>query len=282
MHFSYPGHNEMLTGAPDARIDANEFGPNPNVTVFEWLNRKPEFQGHVAAFATWNAFKDIFNVKRSHLTVQAGWDPPYHGKLNATRQLINDYYVRTIRYFDEGATNALLQIPLLDYVRAEKPRLLFVGYGETDIWGHGGRYDLLLQSARQFDLFVKELWDTMQAMPQYRGKTTFILTADHGRGSGLTEWTNHGVKQKGSDNIWIAVIGPDTPPLGERTQLGAVTQSQIASTVACFLGRDYHQDCGRSADDVPLSDRSLTVRTIFPTCAFVRKADCAAAISLSG
>ena len=34
MAFSYPGYNEMLTGYPDPKIDRNEFGPNPNVTVF--------------------------------------------------------------------------------------------------------------------------------------------------------------------------------------------------------------------------------------------------------
>ena len=33
MAFSYPGYNEMLTGHPDPKIDRNEFGPNPNVTV---------------------------------------------------------------------------------------------------------------------------------------------------------------------------------------------------------------------------------------------------------
>ena len=38
------------------------------------------------------------------------------------------------------------------------------------------------------------------------------------------------------------VIGPDTQPLGERTNIGPVTQSQIASTIACFLGKDYHHD----------------------------------------
>ena len=31
--FSYPGYNEMLAGYPDPKIDSNEFGTNPNVTV---------------------------------------------------------------------------------------------------------------------------------------------------------------------------------------------------------------------------------------------------------
>jgi hypothetical protein len=69
MRFSYPGYNEMLTGAPDSRITSNEFGPNPNVTVFEWLNQQRAFRGRVAAFGTWDTFRDIFNVERSGIDV---------------------------------------------------------------------------------------------------------------------------------------------------------------------------------------------------------------------
>jgi hypothetical protein len=61
MAFSYPGYNEMLTGRPDPRIDSNEFGLNPNTTVFEWMNHFPEFKGKVAVYATWDVFKNIFN-----------------------------------------------------------------------------------------------------------------------------------------------------------------------------------------------------------------------------
>ena len=49
MNFSYPGYNELLTGWPDPRIDSNDKVPNPNVTVFEWLNRKPAYRGKVTA-----------------------------------------------------------------------------------------------------------------------------------------------------------------------------------------------------------------------------------------
>ena len=76
--------------------------------------------------------------------------------------------------------------------------------------GASGAHDLVLDSAHRFDYFVKQLWDTMQALPRYHGTTTFIITTDHGRGSGLVQWKEHGVEQKGSENIWIAVSGPDT------------------------------------------------------------------------
>jgi hypothetical protein len=251
MAFSYPGYNEMLTGHPDPKIDRNEFGPNPNVTVFEWLNRMPEFRGRVAVYGTWNVFQDIFNEKRSGLAMQTGWNLPAKGKLTPRQELINELYRTTTPLDNEDTYNSFIQVPLLDYVKTGHPRVLFVGYGETDNWAHQGRYDLVLESAHGFDHFVQQLWETMQAMPEYRDKTTFILTTDHGRGSGLVEWKEHGVDEKGSENIWIAVMGPDTPARGERENVGPVTQSQLAAAVAALLGKDYPGDVPGAANPLP-------------------------------
>lgn len=239
--FSYPGYNEMLTGHPDPRINSNEFGPNPNVSVFEWLNAQPDLRGKVSVFATWENFKDIFNVGRSHLPLQVGWDLPYHDTLTAREALLNQLYQITTRLDGEDVYDAFLQIPLLDSFSKRQPRVLFVGFGETDNWAHSGRYDLVLHSAHLFDQYVEQLWNTLQRLPAYRDHTTFIITTDHGRGSGPVEWKEHGVEQKGSENIWIAVIGPDTPPLGERSHVAEVHQAQIAATVAALLGRNFRQ-----------------------------------------
>jgi hypothetical protein len=245
--FSYPGYNEMLTGSPDARIDSNKFGSNPNMTVFEWLNHTPEFHGKVAVYGTGETFKDIFNERRSQLVMQAGWDPLYRGTTDARQALMNELYRTTTKLDDEDVWDSFLQTPLLDYVKSAHPRLLFVGYGETDNWAHSGRYDLVLHSAHEFDHYVAELWSAMQAIPEYHGTTTLIITTDHGRGSGLLEWKEHGVDQKGSENIWIAVMGPDTEVLGERSQTGTVTQAQIAATVAALLGKDYKKEVPAAA-----------------------------------
>lgn len=248
--FSYPGYNEMSTGYPNDAIDSNEFGPNPNATVFEWLNQLDEFRGKVAIFGTWSVYDNIFNKRRSGLVMQTGWTLPQKTQETPRDALLRELYGTTTRFDDEDVANSFLQIPLLDYVKEEHPRVLFVGYGETDNWAHQGRYDLVLESAHGMDRFVGQLWNTMQAMPQYRGNTTFIITTDHGRGSGLTEWKEHGVEEKGSENVWIAVLGPDTAPLGERTQVAPVTQAQIAATVAAFVGKDYRHDVPKAA--VPL------------------------------
>ena len=249
--FSYPGYNEMLTGFPDAHVDRNDLGPNPNVTVFEWLNHIPELHGRVAALGTWDAFRDIFNQQRSGLFVSAGWAPSARAESQARQALFDDFYGTTTRLWDDNVYDAFLQPVVLDYVKVNQPRVLFVGYGETDEWAHMGRYDLLLRAAHQFDKFVEQLWNTMQSMPSYRDHTTFIITTDHGRGGGLTAWKDHGKDQKGSENIWIGVLGPDTRPLGERAHISVVTQSQIAATIAALLGKDYRGSVSQAAKPLP-------------------------------
>src|SRR5262249_34525263 len=98
----------------------------------------------------------------------------------------------------------------------------------------------------------------MQSLPEYKDTTTFIISADHGRGHGLVDWKEHGVQEKGtpmiegSENIWMAIIGPDTPPLGERHNIARVTQSPIAATIAALLGEDYQKAEPRAAK--PLLD----------------------------
>lgn len=239
--FSYPGYNEILTGVPDSKIDSNEFGPNPNVTVLEWLDKQPDLRGRVAVVGTWATYSDIFNVKRSHLPVFAGWEIPARAAKNGSDATLRELYATSTRFDEEDVSNAFLQFAARDYLKASHPRVLFLGYGETDNWAHQGRYDLVLGSAHQFDQFVAELWKIVQSDPKYRGTTTFIITTDHGRGNAPVQWKEHGVDEKGSENIWIAVIGPDTPALGERSN-DTVTQSQIAATVAALLGKDYRKD----------------------------------------
>ena len=237
LKFSYPGYNEMLTGAADPRIRSNNFGKNPNETVFETLSKRPGFSNRVAAFATWGVFRDIFNTSRAAgVFVHAGFDPPIASPRTRSDSTLNRLYRTTFRQWDDNAYDAFMQASLLDYLRGHKPRVLFVGYGETDEWAHSGRYDRVLRSARAVDDYIAELWRALQSMPEYRGTTSMIITTDHGRGSVGTTWRDHGENVDGAENIWIAVIGPDTPALGERMDASRVTQSQIAATLAALLG----------------------------------------------
>jgi hypothetical protein len=237
--FSYPGYNEMLTGKPDPRIDRNDYGPNPNTTVFEWLAGQPGFEGRVATFGTWDAFAPIFNQERAPMRVHAGWELPFPGDTTPVRLLLDTLYATTTRVWSVMPYDAFMQAVVREYVETEQPRVLYIGYGETDEWAHEGRYDQYLTAAHRVDGFIRDLWNAMQAMPEYAAMTTFIITTDHGRGSGLKTWRNHGAKVEGAEYIWVAVIGPETPGLGVRRNMPQLTQSQIAATVAAAVGMDW-------------------------------------------
>ncbi len=169
-----------------------------------------------------------------------GWEPVPEAEPNPRQQLLNDLIADTTRPNSAEVIDSFLYQAAREHVLRHKPRVMFIGLLETDAWGHAGRYDHLLTSANTVDQYIERLWNLMQSMEQYSGKTTFIISTDHGRGSGLSDWKNHGQKVEGAENIWIAVLGPDTPALGERTNCERVTQSQIAATIAALLGEDYH------------------------------------------
>jgi phosphopentomutase len=116
---------------------------------------------------------------------------------------------------------------------------MYVSFGETDDWAHEGNYERYLRAAREFDRFIGELWTLTQSLDAYRGKTTFLITVDHGRGPAPAAWKNHGREIPASAYMWLAALGPDTAPLGERRQTSPVRQAQIAATVAAFVGEDF-------------------------------------------
>lgn len=237
-NLSYPGYNEALTGAADPRIHANDAIPNPNVTVLEWLNQKPAYQGRVAAVAGWDTFHAILNAPRAGFPVNAGYEPLVLEPSTPRLDLLNQLKAEMTRTFDSVPLDSIVFYTALEYLKQKKPRVLFLSFGETDEWGHEGDYGRYLNAAHRVDAYLRLLWATVQGMPEYKGSTTLIFATDHGRGEGAEDWKGHGARIPDSKYVWMALLGPDTRPLGERKSV-AITQNQIAATVAALLGEDY-------------------------------------------
>ena len=130
----------------------------------------------------------------------------------------------------------------LHYLERERPRVMFIGFDETDSHAHGGKYDAYLKSAHHTDKMIRDLWNWIQSQSDYRDQTTLFITTDHGRGVGRNSWKNHRLLAPGSRHIWFAVLGPDTPSFGEMTGKGKYYQKQVAKTVAAFLGQPYRHN----------------------------------------
>jgi hypothetical protein len=242
LNFSYPGYNETLTGHGDPRVNSNDNVPNPNVTVLEWLNKQPGLEGKVAAFGAWNVIAAIVNAGRCGCTVNAGYDPFEMTPMTPRLELLNSWKAEIPQVWDGEPFDAPTFYTAMEYIMEKKPRVLFLSLGETDEWAHAGNYGEYLNSAHRVDSYLEQLWTVLQAMPEYRGNTTLILLTDHGRGSGPNDWTSHGQKIPDSKYIFMGFMGPQTPALGNRTNVPAVTQSQVAATLAKYLGLDWNAE----------------------------------------
>ena len=250
-NFSYPGYAETLTGIADPSVDSNDNKPNPNPTVFTWLNARPEFAGKAAAFGAWSVFDGIFDKDRCGFVVNAAFEPLTSIPMTHELALLNAMKAETPQIWSGESFDALPFHTAIEYLKAKKPRVLFIGLGEPDDWAHAGAYPEYLISAHLGDSYLRQIWEMVQSMPEYRDKTTLIVLPDHGRGEG-EEWTTHGQKVPASRETWMAFLGPDTQALGERGKGTQVTESQIAATVAAFLSEDYHAAIPQSG--TPIAD----------------------------
>lgn len=251
MKFSYPGYNELFCGFGDERIRLNAMTNNPNLSVFEFLHQQPAYRGRVAIFCTWAVFPYIFRSSQSGLKVHAGWTPIDEPQLSERQQEANARMARLPRYWPDNTFDLVMIDAVREHLKRHKPRVLYVGLGETDEWGHGRRYDLYLDAANNADRFLRELWTSLQELEEYRDRTTLIVTTDHGRGPTRHDWTNHGENVPDAEHIWIAALGPDTPALGVRENIEA-SQGQVAATIARLLGEDFCAAAPRAAAPLPI------------------------------
>ncbi len=236
--FSYPGYNEIFTGYPDTAVNSNDKIYNKNENVLEFINKQNKYKGRVAAFATWDVFPYILNMPRSGVYVNADRDSFLTA--SATSQMLND--MQAIAPRPIGVRPDLLTyFGAREYLKANKPKVMYVAFDETDDFAHGGMYDQYIGTAFAEDAMIADLWKTLQSMPEYRNKTTLLITVDHGRGDAVkSNWRHHGAKIPDAGQIWMAVIGPDTRPMGEVTTAGTLYQAQVATTIAALLGFKFN------------------------------------------
>jgi hypothetical protein len=249
--FSYPGYNEMLSGAPDPRIDSNDKKANPNVTVLEWLEKRPDFAGRVAAYGSWDVLPYIVAAERSKLHVN-GDGPALLEPAGERERLLNAFSAELPRLWASERLDAITIQGALEYLSTRRPRVLYVMLGETDAWAHDRRYDQYLDAAFRSDRFLSQLWETAQGMPSHRGRTALVVATDHGRGGAPRDWTDHGQKVPSAEAIWMAVMGPGVAARGVRENVEA-TQYQLAATVAALLGvaGEFQRDFPQAAPPLP-------------------------------
>jgi hypothetical protein len=246
--FSYPGYAEILLGEPhDVEIASNDPVRNPHVTVLERLRDRLKLpRDKVATFASWAVFNQIAEHTEGATLVNAGVEP-----LEIRAEGISS--INTLQHeattpWDGIRFDAFTFRLAMAHLSAARPRVLYLAFDETDDWAHDGRYDRVLEAYARTDGYLKELWEWLQSQPAYRGRTHLVITTDHGRGHTPKDWRSHGATVGGAGETWIAFASPRMSRRGEWHGPPRVSTSQIAATLASWMGVDWiadHPNAGR-------------------------------------
>ncbi len=239
--FSYPGYSEIFTGFVDTAINTNEYQPNPNTTILDFFQQQPNLKNKVAAFGAWEVFNNILNEKRASFPIIAGFDKTGTINVSSNQLLIDEMLSNSYKPFDNvECLDVFTHYAAFNYLKEKKPSMLYISYGETDEWAHAGKYKSYLNAANQVDKWIEQIWNYIQQDPYYKNKTALLITTDHGRGDYIkSQWTSHGKKIKGSDEIWFALLGPGIPAKGEIKANQQFFQEQFAQTMARLLGLTF-------------------------------------------
>ncbi len=249
---SYPGYSEILTGrSQDDKIKSNDPIQNPTTTILEFLRTRLSLsRSQVALFASWDAFHAIGEHTPGSITIDAGYQEAAADAAPRARELAAmQFDARTP--WDEARHDYVTFELALDYLKRVHPRVMHIAFDETDDWAHMRRYDRVLEGIQFVNRSLRTLWTTLQSIPEYRDQTTLIVTCDHGRGSKLEDFSDHGAKVRGAEQVWALIAGPDTPAKGELTQTEDYYQRDLAPTILEIMGvppASYDGALGRVID----------------------------------
>lgn len=237
--WSTPGYVEMMTGGPK-EVSDNEARRYRWPTALEVAKQQLglDYQ-QVAQIGSWTGYSlaaaskdDAFLMVGTHDGVPAPWNSPEMDKLAKLRQEV-------MGLWSEGSNDTLTFRLAQFYLQQNQPRVMWLALVNSDDWAHADRYDRYLDYLHAVDGLIGELWSSLQSLDAYRDNSTLIITTDHGRGLQGSDWSEHDIAIPGSDAIWLAVIGPDTPNVGEIQTPGTLYQGQVASTLLHYLGLDH-------------------------------------------
>jgi hypothetical protein len=123
-----------------------------------------------------------------------------------------------------------------EVMRKFSPRLLVVVFSDVEV-AHFGSYALHLSGIRTADRLAYQLWQEVEANPEYRGRTTLVILPEFGRdpdGSTTNGFFNHRANEESTRTTWMMALGAgvDKPQIIDRP----VRHIDLCPTLASLLG----------------------------------------------
>ncbi|MBM4429577.1 MAG: hypothetical protein FJ026_04410 [Chloroflexi bacterium] len=147
----------------------------------------------------------------------------------------------------DGATWTAMKMIMDQY----RPSLVFLHLGQVDHAGHL-EWSWYLDSIRNADAIVHELWNKIQSDPYYRDQTTLLVTTDHGRHDDAHGgFRDHSGICEGCKRLFLLALGPDIQAGVEFSQFRQ--QTDICPTVGELLGFETPFAAGQVLDEMLIS-----------------------------
>jgi hypothetical protein len=123
-----------------------------------------------------------------------------------------------------------------EVMRRFAPRVLVVALSDVEA-AHFGSYSLHLAGIKTADRLTHQLWQEVEANPEYRGKTTMVILPEFGRdpdGSSTNGFFNHRANDDSTRDTWMMALGAaiDRPQIVERP----IRHVDVCPTLANLLG----------------------------------------------
>ena len=241
LFFSYPGYSEILTGqAHDDVIKSNSHPQNPYPSFLDFLHQKFAVGPNaVAEFSSWDAFMRIATNKPGSFVVNAAYEtyPTDNKEINELFRLQSQVLAPWPSVRHDYFTFKLA----MAHMKEHKTRAIHIGFDETDDYAHDKNYERVLDTLHMTDKWIAELWNFVQSDARYKGRTSIVITVDHGRGNSPKDWSDHGEDVPEAQYIWMAFVSPDVKLRGEWKDSETIYQNQIAATLCKFIGLDYSE-----------------------------------------
>jgi hypothetical protein len=234
---SMPGYLEIFAGHPDPACDSNDcVRPVARTVIDDVLESSGA--DDVAVVSSWPSIARAASADPTRLVVSAGRKRVERGDVlradeGTAAQLDRGGRVKPFPGEGDYRPDAITARVALRVLATEHPRLLFVGLGDADEYGHRNDYHGYLEAVHASDAFLGDLFATLDEMGARGRHTTVLVTADHGR---AYDFKDHGGRYPESGRVWLVAGGGDVRGHGLVAASRRHTLSDVAPTVRALLG----------------------------------------------
>ncbi|MEO5970754.1 MAG: sulfatase-like hydrolase/transferase [Bdellovibrionia bacterium] len=243
---SLPAYQSMFTGVTH-NCFSNSCSWVPIETVQERVLRLLKLRKEqVVTLASWSKIAQAVERREGGTNVNAGalpWIESFSPSKDLELEALNQTLIKKGSGGDVRLDEDTMALSTW-YLKKYRPRLLTISLNDADEFAHSNKREAYRNTLRRYDQFIESILQILESWGE-EGKSTLILvTTDHGRGYN-GRWTDHGSSTPGSDQIWMAALGPS---LRKGIASSNVYQhNDLVPTVHAILGIQAEScaQCGR-------------------------------------